>query len=280
MAELACVLGLTHNPHVPRAIRPPDPHPGSAEVSARLELFREKLERARADVLISIGNDHLNHLFMDNMPAFLIGKMPSYPATHFNEVKEFGLPQAEVPGSPQISAELLERALERGVDFAFSNEIRLDHSIMVPLLWLRPDLDLPVVPVLANTLAPPLPPPRRYFDVGRVLREAISELDPQLRVAAIVSGHLSLEVGGPRQHEPRLVDPEFDARAVEWMRSGDVEGACDYSTYENLKRAGNMTHGFYLFIMALGLAKGLRHTHAEGLDVGFTGLPFFSWERI
>lgn len=279
MAELSCVLGLTHNPHVPRAIAEPDPHPGAPQVYERLELFRSKLDRAKPDVLFCVGNDHLNHLFMDNMPAFLIGKMDRYPATHFNEAREFGLPVIEVAGAPQVSARVLSGALEHGIDLAFSNELRLDHSIVVPLLWMCPMLDLPIVPLLANTIAPPLPTPRRYLEVGRTLRRVIAELPGRVNVAAIVSGHLSLEVGGPRQHEPKLVDPDFDAKAVRWMAEGDATGACDYSTYENLKRSGNMTHGFYLFLLALGLAEELSNTHAEGLDVGFTGLPFYSWER-
>ena len=38
-----------------------------------------------------------------------------------------------------------------------------------------------------------------------------------LRVAIIGTGHLSLELGGPRQFGPHGPDPEFDRKAVEWI---------------------------------------------------------------
>ena len=36
----------------------------------------QKLAQARPDVLIVVAGDHLNQWFMDNMPAFVVGKAP------------------------------------------------------------------------------------------------------------------------------------------------------------------------------------------------------------
>ena len=53
----------------------------------------------------------------------------------------------------------VQRPLDAGFDLAFSNELRIDHSVTCPIITLRPDADLPIVPVYTNIFAPPLPRP-------------------------------------------------------------------------------------------------------------------------
>ena len=101
---------------------------------------------------------------------------------------------------------------------------------------------------------------------------------PDLRIAVMVSGHLSLEVGGPKQFERRLVDPEFDAAAVGWIRHGDIQGAAEGCTPEKMLKAGNMTTGYLNFLMMMGVANATPPSHAEALDAGFPAVPFFSWD--
>jgi protocatechuate 4,5-dioxygenase beta chain len=78
--------------------------------------------------------------------------------------------------------------------------------------------------------------------------------------------------------EPRLVDPAFDRRAVDWLARGDLDEACANTSFDQLKQSGNMTHGFLNFLLAAGLANGQRPVHAEGLEVGFPAVPMFAWE--
>jgi protocatechuate 4,5-dioxygenase beta chain len=278
MARLVSIIGVTHNPFMPRLFSQPQRPPGAAKVMERLEMMRDRLRRAEPEVLLTIGNDHLNQFFMDNMPAFMIGKMDRFAGIFYNEVREFGLQPCQLPGDAALARHLLEGALDRYVDLAYSNELRLDHSIVVPLLFVRPEMDLPIVPLLTNCIAPPLPRAERFHQVGRVLRSVIDEIPGNKRIAAIVSGHLSLEIGGPRQFEPRLVDPTFDESAVRWIASGDIASAAGACTYDKLKLSGNMTHGFLNFLIAMGLANGAAPSHAEGLDAGFPAIPFFAWE--
>jgi protocatechuate 4,5-dioxygenase beta chain len=98
VARLVSIIGITHNPFMPRLFSQPTRPPGAAVVIERVEQMRERLRAAAPDVLLTIGNDHLNQFFMDNMPPFLIGKMDSYPGTFYNEVREFGLPPVELKG--------------------------------------------------------------------------------------------------------------------------------------------------------------------------------------
>jgi protocatechuate 4,5-dioxygenase beta chain len=278
MAQLVSIIGVTHNPFMPRLFSQTQRPPGAALVIERVAEMREKLRQARPDVLITIGNDHLNQFFMDNMPAFLVGKMEQYDGIFYNEVREFGLTPCRLPGDPALSDCILDGCFDQGIDFAYSNELRIDHSIVVPLLWVRPEMDLPIVPILTNCIAPPLPRARRVYEVGRALRATIDALPDDRRIAVVASGHLSLEIGGPKAMEPRLVDPEFDRAAVGWIAQGDIESAARECTFDRMSSAGNMTPGFLNFLMLMGVANGLTPTHCEGMDVGFPAVPFFLWE--
>ena len=171
----------------------------------------------------------------------------------------------------------MEGAFDRGVDFAYSNELTIDHSIVVPMMFVRPQMDIPIVPVLTNCIAPPMPRAKRFYEVGKAIRSAIDALSTAKRIGVLVSGHLSLEIGGPRQFEPRLIDPAFDAAAVGWIRNGDVEGAAEGCTPEKMLQAGNMTSGYLNFLMMMGIANATKPSHAEGLDAGFPAIPFFNW---
>jgi protocatechuate 4,5-dioxygenase beta chain len=277
MAELVAAIGMTHNPFMPTLLARSERPPGAASVWQHIELLREALREARPDALLMVGNDHLNQFFMDNMPAFLIGKMARYVGTFPNEEREFGIPTCAVAGDAELARHLLEGGLGCGVDFAYSDELRLDHSIVVPLLFLRPELDLPIVPVLTNCIAPPLPTARRFHQVGQALRAAIELAPIARRVVLVASGHLSLEVGGPRQFEAQPVDPEFDSRAADWIRRGDVAAASEACTYAEMRSSGNMTHGFLNFLLAMGAAERLCLAHAEAVRAGFPSVPVFSW---
>src|SRR5512145_352178 len=214
MAEIVSIIGITHNPFMPRLFKQPNRPPGCDKVLERIDMMRKKLVEAKPDVLITIGNDHLHQFFMDNMPAFMIGKMDQYDGTFYDEIREFDLPTCKLPGDVETSDAIMEGAFDRGVDFAYSNELTIDHSIIVPMLFVRHEMDIPIVTILTNCIAPPMPRPKRFYEVGKAIRAAIDGLPIGKRIGVLVSGHLSLEIGGPKQFERHLMDPEFDASAV------------------------------------------------------------------
>ena len=65
----------------------------------------------------------------------------------------------EAAGQEDLSAHILRNGLDMDFDLAFSNELRIDHSITCPIITLRPQADLPIVPIYTNIFAPPLPQP-------------------------------------------------------------------------------------------------------------------------
>ena len=279
MAQIVSIIGITHNPFMPRLFQQPQQPPGAAKVKERIAMMRQKLAEAKVDVLVCIGNDHLHQFFMDNMPAFMIGKMEQYDGTFYDEEREFGLPKCKLQGDLDVSDAIMEGAFDRGVDFSYSNELTIDHSIIVPMMFVRPEMDIPIVPILTNCIAPPMPRPKRYFEVGKALRAAIDSLPTSKRIGVLVSGHLSLEIGGPKMFEPKLTDPTFDANAVGWIVNGNIDAAAEACAPDKVIQYGNMTTGYLNFIMMMGLANSAKPSYAEGLDAGFPAIPFFSWDQ-
>jgi protocatechuate 4,5-dioxygenase beta chain len=225
-----------------------------------------------------VGSDHFHQLWLDNMPQFLIGKAPSYDANYYNEEREFGLPRMFLRGHEELSDYLLREGIDAGFDFAFSNELRVDHSITCPLITLRPDADLPIVPIYTNIFAPPMPQPSRFVKLGAVIRRLVEAWPSDLRVAIIGTGHLSLELGGPRQFGPHGPDPEFDRKAVEWIASADLASALAEVSLDSLWEPGNATHGFMDFLLMMGVAgENVKADYADSLDLFHTMEAYFTW---
>jgi aromatic ring-opening dioxygenase catalytic subunit (LigB family) len=137
-------------------------------------------------------------------------------------------------GSLSLAKGLLHFGIENGVDFAFSEEMILDHAFMVPLHYLTPQMDLPVVPIHINSLLSPRPSAGRCYRVGQQIAEFIrSRYDG--RVAILASGSFSGDIGGPKM---RSVDTPFDMEFLDLVTAGKVEEFVRKATPEALERAG------------------------------------------
>src|SRR5438093_7492838 len=160
MAQIVTIIGITHNPFMPRLFQQLQQPLGAVKVKERIAMMRQKLAEAKPDVLITIGNDHLHQFFMDNMPVFMIGKMDAYDGTFYDEICEFGLPTCKLQGDLELSDAIMEGAFDWGVDFSYSNELTIDHSIIVPMMFVRPEMYISIVPILTNCITPSLPRPK------------------------------------------------------------------------------------------------------------------------
>ena len=140
MATIAAVIASTHHPFYYRASTSTgaDRPPFADEWVEKILRFRETLTRARPDVLVMVGSDHFHQLWLDNMPQFLVGKAPFFDANFYNEEREFGLPRMTLRGQEDLAAHILRNGLDLNFDLAFSNELRIDHSITCPIITLRP----------------------------------------------------------------------------------------------------------------------------------------------
>lgn len=277
VAELVGVFGVPHNPLLWRTMRGavPDDLQRTAE---NFDRFRREIARLRPEAIVIVGSDHLRQFFHDNSPAFCIGKADRFECTFENEIRTFGLEPWTVVGAADLAGHLLGGSeLPSDFDFAMSNEWILDHSFALPLVFLTPDLRIPVVPIHTNTNIPPVPRSERFVALGRYLADAIGSHPAPLRVVLIASGHLATDIGGPRQFlGGGSPDQAFDDDAVAWMRNGDIEAAIAGCTFERLVGAGNVTLQFLNFLVALGAA-GRPSVFAEATASRFANGPFFEW---
>ena len=131
----------------------------------------EMLHASRPDALVAITVEHWANFFLNHMPAFCIGRARHYEGPVEEWLK---VPKTRVPGDPELAGELLESCMEGGIDPSFSDELLFDHATMIPLHFLTPNSDVPVVPVIINTLTPPMPSARRCYTLGEVLGRALA----------------------------------------------------------------------------------------------------------
>jgi aromatic ring-opening dioxygenase catalytic subunit (LigB family) len=275
MAELVGVFGVPHTPLLWRLKSKPPAD--LRRVFAELDRFRSMLEDLRPDAIVMVASDHFHQFSFDNMPAFSIGKAEAIRGTYPNEERSFGLPQVDLRGDIELAEAIAGTdQLTEHIDFAFTNRPWLDHAYVVPLLELCTDLDVPVVPIHANTNAPPIPSVDRFIALGRHLRSAIGALPGDRRVVLVASGHLAFELGGPRQFQGVSPDPDFDTMAVGWIADGDLDGAREACSFERLRRAGNLGFQFLDFVALLAAAERPADS-AHSVSCRFGSEPFFVW---
>ena len=281
MAEIVSLIGTTHLPFWQRRTAVPEDEltEDGRNLLAWSARVQEHLTRVQPDVVVILASDHFHQFFAHNMPQFVVGRMSSYKGTFANEAREFDLPEITLGGNQQLSNDLIESGFEHGFDFAFSDEMRLDHACVVPSLICQPALDIPVVPLLTNCGVPPMPTGRRFVDLGPALRAAIEGSTAAARVAVVVSGHLSLDVGGPEQFSPRSIDPEFDELAMRWLTDRDFDALVADSTYERLMRHGNNAFQFLNMITMASLQQDMEPVHVEAMARQGSPIPCFIYEQ-
>lgn len=281
MSTVVQVLCVPHDPTLPGAAaqgaQAPEP---LQQTIGHFATLRARLAEARPDVLVAVSGDHFNQWFYDNMPTFAIGKAvrASGPFPHERELFGVGSYDAALEGD--VARHLLRTGLRRGIDFSYSDDFVLDHGFTVPLNFLRPEQDLPVVPIFTNVMAPPVPPGRRFYDLGAAVVEMIEAHPADLRVAIVASGHLSNAIGSPQMAAfMRQPDHPWDLRAWDQITRGDTEDLVAESDYESLSAVGSGTPGFLDYVFALGAVGGDAPDYAE--KVASTVAPptgFLAWD--
>ncbi len=276
MAELVEIMGVTHAPAYARRLANKTGDDTDIEpLRAELGALRARLAAARPDLLIAVGNDHLNQLFMNNMPAFMVGKPPVAEGPWSWE-QAMGIPKYRADVEVDIAKKIIVGSSAAGVDFAFSDEVTLDHAFTFPLAYLRPEADLPIIPIFTNVMAPPIPSSKRFYEVGLALRSVIEDLPDGLRVGVVCSGHLSVEIGGPRMRSG-APDRAFDEWSMGMLGRGDVHAVIRDLTFQRFQEAGNYTAGFLNFVMLFGIAGGAAADQADCMEIGKSSAPVLRW---
>lgn len=187
-----------------------------------LAAARSHLEQAGIDVAVVIGPNHFRGLWLDLMPALTIG------VGEVIGVGEHGTPKGPLASDPDLARHLAQTLTDAAIDPAFSLRLHVDHGITHAVQYVVPD-GVPIVPVVVNSFAPPLPTLTRCAEYGEAIGRAISSDERELRVAVIGSGGLSHRLPFPDWRAPRSDDDEFLVDS--WL-----EGRADWERFEARRR--------------------------------------------
>lgn len=273
MAEIAAVYAVPHTPSFVEDVR----QNGKRSLTAQsFSTIRSHLEDVRADVIVTINNDHFNTFFYDNWPTLAIG-VGDHTAGPNDQTP--GMPWYSLTIEASASRHLLRSLVEEGFDISSSVDIELDHGALVPLHFMTPTMALPIVPVFINCLVPPLPSARRCYAFGRAIAGAIRSWASPARVAVITSGSLSLEIGGPRVEVNKtfgVPDPNWAAWILERIRLCEHEQLIGAASEARMLNAGNAAGELLNWIVALGIVG--RVPPSILIDQPELGNAFAAWD--
>jgi 2,3-dihydroxyphenylpropionate 1,2-dioxygenase len=209
----------------------------------------DEMRATRPDALVVIAAEHFANFFMNNMPAFAIGMADSYEGPIEDEAF-LRIRRTTVPGNKALSRRLIETVMQT-VDVAYAEEWKFDHGISVPLHFLTPDYDLPIVPANINCQGPPLAPLARAWAFGEALRRAADAV-PE-RIALIGTGGLS---HWPATPDSGKINQEWDREFLRRWSANDREALLSYTDAEIYREAGQGGFEIRTFIAAAAAAGG------------------------
>lgn len=209
----------------------------------------DEMRATRPDALVVIAAEHFANFFMNNMPAFAIGMADSYEGPIEDEAF-LRIRRTTVPGNKALSRRLIENVMQT-VDVAYAEEWKFDHGISVPLHFLTPDYDLPIVPANINCQGPPLAPLARAWAFGEALRRAADAV-PE-RIALIGTGGLS---HWPATPDSGKINQEWDLEFLRRWSANDREALLSYTDAEIYREAGQGGFEIRTFIAAAAAAGG------------------------
>jgi hypothetical protein len=206
----------------------------------------------KPDVIVMFDTDHLNTFFLDNLPVFAVGVTDTFKGPN-DEPRE--MPVYDIKSLPDFAAHIRKTGLDAGFDLALVQEFTVDHSIAVPLHFMTPQMQIPVVPIFVNGHIPPLPKAQRCFELGRAVKRAIETWPTALRVVTMGSGSFSLDVWGPHIAPGRtdgVPDPDWAQRVCQLLEGMQVPELINEATEAQMLKAGNVGGELLNWIAMLG----------------------------
>jgi hypothetical protein len=272
MAEIVAGFGMPHNPGAPALVLREGPQCETARFYGQMA---SELKAAAPDLLIIFTDDHFNTFFLDNFPTFAIGVAEETSGPN----DQTPMPHYKVAVPEAFAAHIREAAIARGFDISLVQDFAVDHAVMVPLHFLAPDMQIPVLPIFINCLAPPLPTARRCFALGEAVRDAVAAWPQKLRVAVIGSGSFSLEIGGPKiplgNRAACTPDPQWSQHVQDLLQEARIDDLVAEATTARMLRAGNIGGELLNWIALLGTIGA--HKPVNILPQNDHGQAFVAW---
>ncbi len=247
--SLVAAFAASHAPGITGRPALPPPSDSEPVLRAYREL-RARLEAARPDVLVVVSPEHWANFFLDHMPSFCIGLADEYWGPTDEEFVK--IPRRRVRGHARLGR-TLAAGIAEDVDLSSSEELALDHGVMVPLHLL--DTALPIIPIIVNCLAGLPAPLHRCHALGVAIRRTVDRW-PE-RVAVLGTGGLS---HWPAMPESGRIGTDFDRRFIDAFVGGRVGTFLRYSREALEAEAGPGGHEIRTWIAVAAAAGDGRGT--------------------
>jgi aromatic ring-opening dioxygenase catalytic subunit (LigB family) len=210
----------------------------------------ERLAASKPDAIVALTVEHWANFFLNSMPAFCIGRADHYDGP----IEEWlRIPKARVPGDERLAAALIDACLDGGFDPTFSDELLFDHATFLPLHFLNPNMAVPVVPVIINTLTNPMPSAKRCFALGELLGKVLAQSEK--RIAMIATGGLS---HWPGEAKHGKINIPFDKKFLDNLLTNDLSSLIAYSHDEINAEAGSGGHEIRTWIALAGAVQSWK----------------------
>jgi hypothetical protein len=191
------------------------------QIYGGLDRLRQALVASAPEVLILFTSEHWANFFLDHVSPFCVGRAAAYSGPIEPWLK---IEKTTIKGDPKLAEEVVLGCYANDLEPGFSYEMEFDHGTMIPLHFLTPQMDIPVVPIVINTLMPPQPSVRRCLQLGHAVGEIARRSNK--RIGLVATGGLSHDPG-ERNHG--FIDQSFDRRFLETLGTGDVARLGKYS---------------------------------------------------
>ena len=209
----------------------------------------ERLKAARPDALVIVAAEHFANFFMNNMPSFAIGMVDQYEGP-IEDPDWLRIARTTVPGNASLARRLVGEMMNT-VDLAYAEEWKFDHGIMVPLHFLTPNFDLPVIPININCQGPPLAPLSRAWALGEALRRAADSVSE--RIAVVGTGGIS---HWPATPDSGKINEAWDREFLARWQSNDKSAMLAYTDAATYREAGQGGYEIRTFIAVAAAARG------------------------
>jgi aromatic ring-opening dioxygenase catalytic subunit (LigB family) len=224
-----------------------------------LEAMRDQLEEMAPDVAVFFDSDHLNTFFLDHVPSIAVGvdELTSGPSDHPLLHPRYD----QIPLDRNLGDVLHRGLVAREFDVARVQRFTLDHSIVVPLHFLTPAMNVPIVPIWVNGLGGVPIRSARARSLGTAVREILDEACGDKRVVLLSSGALSLDIGTPRVFPGAVFGipaPAWVERAAELISTGDLDTLVVEATPEQFAEAGNASAELLNIIAVMSAMKSAK----------------------
>src|SRR6201988_4269232 len=156
MASIVAAMAMTHSPGLTGWFDRAPAHQ-QADAPRALGEMRERLAAGRPAVVVVFSNDHLLNWPINNTPEYTVGIGAEHvgPADWYDEW--LALAKYRIPGHPELARYLVNEGARRRLAFSYLRDMQFDDGISVPMHYLNPTSEIPLVPVTMNCTVPPIP---------------------------------------------------------------------------------------------------------------------------